>query len=265
MSDTVVDVSNEEGQEKHGLSTAARRKAKVHRPRHSKRFLALEKTFDGEAIVEPTAAVDLVKKLATAKFDETVDVAVKLGVDPRHGDQMVRGTTSLPFGTGKTSIVWVFARGAQADAALAAGADVVGAEDLIERIQKDGGAACDTIIATPDMMPIVGRVGQILRTKMPNPKAGTVSPNAAAVVTEIKNATRVEYRVDKAGIIHAPIGKVSYPAENLLANLTALVGALVKAKPSASKGKYLLNTTVSSSMGPGVKVDVALLQKMLEK
>jgi large subunit ribosomal protein L1 len=115
------------------------------------------------------------------------------------------------------------------------------------------------------MMPIVGRVGQILRTKMPNPKAGTVSPNAAAVVTEIKNATRVEYRVDKAGIIHAPIGKVSYPAENLLANLTALVGALVKAKPSASKGKYLLNTTVSSSMGPGVKVDVALLQKMLEK
>ena len=137
--------------------------------------------------------------------------AVNLGVDPRHGDQMVRGTTNLPHGTGKSRVVWVFARGEKAEDARAAGADVVGAEDLVERIQKEGGATCDILVASPDMMPLVGRLGQILKQKMPNPKAGTVSPNIGQVVRDIKGATRAEYRVDKNGIIHAPIGKASYP------------------------------------------------------
>ncbi len=251
--------------EKSGLSTAARRHAKAGKPKHSKRFLALDKTLPVDHVYEVEAALAKVKELATAKFDETIDVAVNLGVDPRHGDQMVRGTTNLPFGTGKSRIVWVFARGEKAADALAAGADVVGAEDLMERIQKEGGASCDLLVASPDMMPLVGRLGQILKAKMPNPKAGTVSPNVGQVVRDIKGATRAEYRVDKNGIIHAPIGKASYPIENLQANFVALMNALVKAKPAASKGKYLRRIKLSSSMGPSLEVDTVSVQKVADR
>ena len=257
----------EEGEsaEKSGLSTAARRKAKAGRAKHSKRFLALERSAGTDATYAPDAAFAKVKELATAKFDETVETAIILGVDPRHGDQMVRGTTNLPFGTGKSRVVWAFARGANADAARAAGADVVGAEDLVERIQREGGASCDILVASPDMMPLVGRLGQVLKQKMPNPKAGTVSPNIGQVVTDIKRATRAEYRVDKNGIIHAPIGKASYPAEQLHDNFVTLVSALLKAKPAAAKGKYLKKITVTSTMGPGLNIDLAATQALAER
>jgi large subunit ribosomal protein L1 len=254
----------EEGGEKHGLSTAARRKAKVNRAKHSQRYLGIAKKNKGDEVVTLEAALASVKANATAKFDETIEIAVNLGVDPRHGDQMVRGTTNLPFGTGKSRVVWVFARGEKADDARAAGADVVGAEDLMERIQKEGGASCDILVASPDMMLLVGRLGQILKAKMPNPKAGTVSPNVGQVVRDIKGATRAEYRVDKNGIIHGPIGKASYPVENLKANFVALLSALVKAKPAAAKGKYVKRINVSSTMGPSVEVDVADAQKAAE-
>lgn len=260
-----TNVAGQTDTEKHGLSTAARRKAKVNRAKHSKRFLALAKTVTPDLVAELDAGIARVKELATAKFDETVEVAINLGVDPRHGDQMVRGTTNLPFGTGKSRVVWVFARGEKADDARAAGADVVGAEDLMERIQKEGGASCDLLVASPDMMPLVGRLGQILKAKMPNPKAGTVSPNVAQVVRDIKGATRAEYRVDKNGIIHAPIGKASYPLENLHANFVALLGALVKAKPAAAKGKYVKRIKIASTMGPSVEIDVATALKAAEK
>ncbi len=254
----------EEKSEKLGVSTAARRHNKVGRTRHSKRFLALEKSAGIGKIYEHVEAIAKIKELATAKFDETIETAINLGVDPRHGDQMVRGTTVLPYGTGKSQVVWVFARGEKAADALAAGADVVGAEDLLERIQKEGGASCDILVASPDMMPLVGRVGQILKQKMPNPKAGTVSPNVAQVVKEIKGATRAEYRVDKNGIIHAAIGKASYPAEHIEKNLLALINALLKAKPSASKGKYLKKISLTSSMGPSLQLDAAMVQKIAE-
>lgn len=254
-----------EGAEKSGLSTAARRKAKAGHAKHSKRFLGLIKGLNTDAPMEPDAALVRIKELATAKFDETVEAAINLGVDPRHGDQMVRGTTNLPYGTGKSRVVWVFARGEKADDARAAGADVVGAEDLVERIQKAGGCDCDLLVATPDMMPLVGRLGQILKARMPNPKAGTVSANVAQVVKDIKGATRAEYRVDKNGIIHAPIGKASFPVEHLHANFAALINALVKAKPAAAKGKYLRKITVTSTMGPSLQVDTILAQKLAEK
>lgn len=256
--------AQEEAPEKHGLSTAARRKAKSNKAKHSKRFTALTKGLDKLEGLDLDAALVKVKELATAKFDETVESAINLGVDPRHGDQMVRGTTNLPHGTGKSRIVWAFARGEKAEDARAAGADFVGAEDLVERIQKEGGADCDILVASPDMMPLVGRLGQILKQKMPNPKAGTVSANVGQVVRDIKQATRAEYRVDKNGIVHAPIGKASYPVENLHANFLALVTALVKAKPASSKGKYLKKVTLTSSMGPGIPVDVAAVQKLTE-
>jgi large subunit ribosomal protein L1 len=258
-----VEVSAE-APEKQGLSTAARRKAKVNRAKHSQRYLAIAKTVKAEEVLTVDEALARVKANATAKFDETVEIAVNLGVDPRHGDQMVRGTTNLPFGTGKSRVVWVFARGEKAEDARAAGADVVGAEDLMERIQKEGGAACDLLVASPDMMALVGRLGQILKAKMPNPKAGTVSPNVGQVVRDIKGATRAEYRVDKNGIIHGPIGKASYPVENLHANFAALLAALIKAKPAAAKGKYVKRVSVSSTMGPSVVVDVADAQKAAE-
>ena len=258
--------SEEEETAKSGLSTAARRKAKVSRARHSKRFTALEKSLPTKETFFATAeGLSKIKSLATAKFDETIETAVNLGVDPRHGDQMVRGTTNLPFGTGKSRVVWVFARGDKAADATAAGADLVGAEDLLEKIQKEGGAACDLLVATPDMMPLVGRLGQILKQKMPNPKAGTVSPNIGQVVKDIKGATRAEYRVDKNGIIHAPIGKASFPVENLQANFVALIGALLKAKPGSSKGKYLKKVSITSSMGPSLILDVADVLKISEK
>ncbi len=202
-------------------------------------------------------AIAIVKANATSKFDETVEVALNLGVDPRHADQMVRGVVTLPKGTGKTVRVGVFAKGAKADEATAAGADVVGAEDLMEAIQG-GKIDFDRCIATPDMMGLVGRLGKILGPKgmMPNPKLGTVTMDVAGAVKAAKGG-QVEYRVEKAGIIHSGIGKASFPAEDLRANFDALVDAVVKAKPAGAKGKYLRKVAMSSSMGPGVKVDTA--------
>ncbi|WP_404711559.1 50S ribosomal protein L1 [Sphingomonas sp. MMS24-J13] len=202
-------------------------------------------------------AIALARTNATAKFDETIEVALNLGVDPRHADQMVRGVVTLPKGTGKSVRVGVFARGAKADEAREAGAEVVGAEDLLETIQG-GTIDFDRCIATPDMMGLVGRLGKVLGPKglMPNPKLGTVTMNVAEAVKAAKGG-QVEYRVEKAGIIHSGIGKASFPAEDLRANFDALVDAVVKAKPTGAKGKYLKKIAVSSSMGPGIKVDVA--------
>ncbi|WP_294288318.1 50S ribosomal protein L1 [uncultured Sphingomonas sp.] len=214
-------------------------------------------TVDSEKLHGVDEAIGIVKSNATAKFDETVEVALNLGVDPRHADQMVRGVVTLPKGTGKTVRVGVFAKGAKADEARAAGADVVGAEDLMETIQG-GTIDFDRCIATPDMMGVVGRLGKVLGPKglMPNPKLGTVTMNVAEAVKAAKGG-QIEYRVEKAGIIHAGLGKASFPAEDLRANFDALVDAVVKAKPSGAKGKYLRKVALSSSMGPGVKVDVA--------
>jgi len=200
-----------------------------------------------------------VKSHATSKFDETVEVAFALGVDPRHADQMVRGVVTLPKGTGKTVRVGVFARGDKADEARAAGADVVGAEDLLEIVQG-GTIDFERCIATPDMMGLVGRLGKVLGPKglMPNPKLGTVTPNVGEAVKAAKGG-QIEYRVEKAGIIHAGIGKASFAAEDLRANFDALMDAVTKAKPAGAKGKYLQKVAVSSTMGPGVKVDVAEL------
>ena len=202
-------------------------------------------------------AISLAKTNATAKFDETIEVALNLGVDPRHADQMVRGVVTLPKGTGKTVRVGVFAKGAKADEAREAGADVVGAEDLLEIVQG-GKIEFDRCIATPDMMGLVGRLGKVLGPKglMPNPKLGTVTMDVAGAVKAAKGG-QVEYRVEKAGIIHSGIGKASFPAEDLRANFDALVDAVIKAKPSGAKGKYLKKVAVSSSMGPGIKVDPA--------
>jgi len=202
-------------------------------------------------------AIAMAKQNATAKFDETIEVALNLGVDPRHADQMVRGVVNLPKGTGKTVRVGVFARGPKADEAREAGADVVGAEDLMEQIQG-GKIDFDRCIATPDMMGVVGRLGKVLGPKglMPNPKLGTVTMNVAQAVKDAKSG-QVEYRVEKAGIIHSGIGKASFPAEDLRANFDALVDAVVKAKPSGAKGKYVRKVAISSTMGPGIKVDTA--------
>ncbi len=202
-------------------------------------------------------AIGLLKSMASTKFDETLEVAINLGVDPRHADQMVRGVVNLPKGTGKDVRVAVFARGAKADEATAAGAEVVGAEDLMEAIQG-GKIDFDRVIATPDMMGVVGRLGKVLGPKglMPNPKLGTVTMDVKKAVTDAKSG-QVEFRVEKAGIIHAGIGKASFPAEDLKANFDAFVDAIVKAKPAGAKGKYLQKVALSSTMGPGVKVDVS--------
>jgi large subunit ribosomal protein L1 len=214
-------------------------------------------TVDREKLYGITEAIALAKAGATSKFDETIEIAMNLGVDPRHADQMVRGVVTLPKGTGKTVRVGVFAKGAKAEEALAAGADVVGAEDLMELVQG-GTIDFDRCIATPDMMGIVGRLGKILGPKglMPNPKLGTVTMNVAAAVEAAKGG-QIEYRVEKAGIIHSGIGKASFPAEDLRANFDALVDAIVKAKPAGAKGKYVKKVAVSSTMGAGIKVDVA--------
>ncbi|MFD1786573.1 50S ribosomal protein L1 [Sphingomonas floccifaciens] len=214
-------------------------------------------TVDAEKLHGVDEAIGIVKANATSKFDETVEIALNLGVDPRHADQMVRGVVTLPKGTGKTVRVGVFAKGAKADEARAAGADVVGAEDLMETVQG-GTIDFDRCIATPDMMGVVGRLGKVLGPKglMPNPKLGTVTMNVAEAVKAAKGG-QIEYRVEKAGIIHAGLGKASFPAEDLRANFDALVDAVIKAKPSGAKGKYVRKVALSSSMGPGVKVDVA--------
>lgn len=219
-----------------------------------------QKAFEGK--VDPNThykveeAIGLVKSLATAKFDETVEVAINLGVDPRHADQMVRGVVNLPKGTGKDVRVAVFAKGDKAEEAKKAGAEIVGAEDLMEAIQG-GQSDFDRVIATPDMMGIVGRLGKVLGPKglMPNPKLGTVTPNVAQAVKDAKSG-QVEFRVEKAGIIHAGIGKASFPEADLKANFDAFVDAIVKAKPTGAKGKYVKKVALSSSMGPGVRLDL---------
>ena len=214
-------------------------------------------TVDREKLYGVDEAIGLARTGASSKFDETIEVALNLGVDPRHADQMVRGVVTLPAGTGKTVRVGVFARGLKADEAREAGADVVGAEDLMETIQG-GTIDFDRCIATPDMMGVVGRLGKVLGPKglMPNPKLGTVTMNVAQAVKDAKGG-QVEYRVEKAGIIHSGIGKASFPAEELRRNFDALVDAVVKAKPSGAKGKYVRKIAISSTMGAGIKVDVA--------
>lgn len=224
-----------------------------------KRVAASREGIDRKKFYPLTEALGLIKERATAKFDETVEVAINLGVDPRHADQMVRGVVQLPHGTGKTVRVAVFARGLKADEATAAGADIVGAEELVETIQK-GEINFDRCIATPDMMPLVGRLGKVLgpRGLMPNPKVGTVTQDVAAAVKASKGGA-VEFRVEKAGIVHAGVGKASFTAEALLDNVRALVDAVQKARPTGAKGTYLQRLSVSSTMGPGVKVEVGSL------
>lgn len=234
---------------------------------HSNRYLSLVKQVDTKPLYSPLDAIRKAKETATAKFDESIDMAVNLGVDPRKSEQMVRGVVNLPHGTGKKQRVLVFAKGEQAEAARAAGADLVGAEDIVEQIQKGwkGWKNFDLIVAGQDMMPLIGRIGSILKARMPNPKSGTVSPNPAKVVEDIKQASRVEYRVDKAGIVHVPIGRASYSEEQLLENFAVALNALLKAKPATSKGRYLQKITLSSTMGPGFKVDPNEAQKLAEQ
>ncbi|WP_428485732.1 50S ribosomal protein L1 [Rhodopila sp.] len=225
----------------------------------NKRLLAAQAAVDSSRSYPLVDAIKLVKSISKAKFDETIEMSMNLGIDPRHADQMVRGLTSLPNGTGKTVRVAVFARGAKADEALAAGADVVGADDLAEKVQA-GDLGFDRCIATPDMMGIVGRLGKVLgpRGLMPNPRLGTVTMDVKGAVTAAK-AGQVEFRAEKAGIIHAGIGKVSFEEDKLLENARALADAIQRAKPTGAKGTYLQGASVSSTMGPGVRVDVSTL------
>jgi ribosomal protein L1, bacterial/chloroplast len=225
--------------------------------KHGKKYIEAAKLIDSEATYEALEAIELVKKAATAKFDETVEVAVRLGVDPRKQDQAVRGVVVLPNGTGKTKRVLVFAKGEKAKEAEAAGADYVGDSDMINKIQQ-GWFDFDVCVATPDMMAEVGKLGRILGGKglMPNPKAGTVTFDVSKAVAEIK-AGKIEYRLDRAGQILAPIGKVSFDAEKLSENLKTLIDALNRAKPASAKGVYLKNIAISSTMGPGARVNVA--------
>ena len=221
-----------------------------------KKYQESAKQIEKNMQYDPAEGLALICKTASAKFDETVELHVKLGVDSRHADQQVRGAIVLPHGTGKTVRVLVFAKGDKADAAREAGADYVGDMDLVEKIQKENWFDFDVVVATPDMMGVVGRLGKVLGPKglMPSPKAGTVTPNVGAAVKEIK-AGKVEYRLDKTNIIHCPIGKVSFGAEKLQENMDTLVKAVVKAKPAAAKGQYIRSCTVASTMGPGVKVN----------
>ncbi len=221
-----------------------------------KKYVDSAKLIDRAAQYDVTEAMELVIKTATAKFDETVELHVKLGVDSRHADQQVRGAIVLPHGTGKTARVLVFAKGDKADEARAAGADFVGDMDMVEKIQKENWFDFDVVVATPDMMGVVGRLGKLLGPKglMPSPKAGTVTPNVTQAVNEIK-AGKVEYRLDKTNIIHCPIGKVSFGPEKLGDNLNALMGAIVKAKPAAAKGQYVKSCVAAATMGPGVKLN----------
>ncbi|HEX8467008.1 MAG TPA: 50S ribosomal protein L1 [Allosphingosinicella sp.] len=223
----------------------------------SKNRKAIEAAVDRTRLYGVDEAIETLKANVKSKFDETIEIALNLGVDPRHADQMVRGVVTLPAGTGKDVRVAVFARGAKAEEATAAGADVVGAEDLMETIQG-GTIDFDRVIATPDMMGIVGRLGKVLGPKglMPNPKLGTVTPNVTEAVRAAKGG-QVEFRVEKAGIIHSGIGKASFPAEDLKRNFQAFVDAIVRAKPAGAKGKYVQKVALSSTMGPGLKVDVA--------
>ena len=225
-----------------------------------KKYIDSTKLVDRSVQYEVADAMDLVVKTAPAKFDETVEIHVKLGVDSRHADQQVRGAIVLPNGTGKTRKVLVFAKDAKIDEAKEAGADYVGGMELVEKITKENWFDFDVVVATPDMMGVVGRLGKVLGPKglMPSPKAGTVTPNVGNAVKEVK-AGKIEYRLDKTNIIHCPIGKVSFGAEKLAENMTTLLGAVIKAKPAAAKGQYIRSCVVASTMGPGVKVNAAKL------
>ncbi|MCR4892709.1 MAG: 50S ribosomal protein L1 [Lachnospiraceae bacterium] len=223
--------------------------------KHGKKYVEAAKNIDRMKQYEPTEALDLAKKAATAKFDETIEVHIRTGCDGRHADQQVRGAVVLPNGTGRSVKVLVFAKGGKLDEAQEAGADFVGGEELLPRIQKEGWLDFDVVVATPDMMGVVGRLGKILGPKglMPNPKAGTVTMDVAKAIKDIK-AGKVEYRLDKANIIHVPIGKASFSTEQLTENFNALISALVKARPSAVKGQFMKSISVAPTMGPGVKV-----------
>jgi len=224
--------------------------------KHGKKYAESAKLIDPLKAYDPTEAIDLVLQTAKAKFDETIELSVRLGVDPRHADQQVRGAVVLPHGTGRTVRVLVFAKGDKAKEAEAAGADFVGAEELVTRIQSENWFGFDVVVATPDMMGVVGRLGRVLGPKglMPNPKSGTVTMDVTRAIEDIK-AGKVEYRVDKTAIVHCPIGKKSFEPEKLSENLSVLMDAIVKAKPSAAKGVYLRSVVLSSTMGPGVKVN----------
>ena len=228
--------------------------------KHGKKYLEAAKAVDRSIQYDPADAISTVKKLATAKFDETIEVHIKTGCDGRHADQQIRGAVVLPHGTGKQVRVLVFAKGAKADEAVAAGAEFVGAEELIPRIQNDGWFDYDVVVATPDMMGVVGRLGRVVGPKglMPNPKAGTVTMDVTKAVKEIK-AGKIEYRLDKTNIIHVPIGKASFTEEQLSDNFQTLIGAINKAKPATLKGQYLKSVTLAPTMGPGVKVNTLKL------
>ncbi|MCR4717992.1 MAG: 50S ribosomal protein L1 [Lachnospiraceae bacterium] len=225
-----------------------------------KRYVEATKIVDKSATYDVAEAVSLVKKSASAKFDETVEAHIRLGVDSRHADQQVRGAVVLPHGTGKKVRVLVFAKGPKADEAQAAGADFVGAEELIPKIQNDGWLDFDVVVATPDMMGVVGRLGKVLGPKglMPNPKAGTVTMDVTKAIEDIK-AGKIEYRLDKANIIHVPIGKASFSEEQLSDNFQTLMDAVIKAKPASAKGTYLRSVVIASTMGPGVKLNTTKL------
>jgi len=226
-----------------------------------KRYLDVMKRLDRTRLYSPAEAVEIVKSLASAKFDETVELAVRLGVDPRRADQIVRGSLTLPAGTGRSLRVAVFAAGENAAEARAAGADIVGADDLIARIENDGFLDFDVAIATPDLMAQVGRLGRVLgpRGLMPNPRTGTVTNDVAKTVAEYRSG-RIEYRTDRVGNIHVPVGKVSFEPSQLLENIRAVLDELQRAKPAAAKGKYVRSVTLSSTMGPGVRVDPARIK-----
>jgi len=226
--------------------------------KHGKKYGEAAKLVDRATQYDPAEAISLVKKTATAKFDETVEVHIRTGCDGRHAEQQIRGAVVLPNGTGKTVKVLVFAKGAKLDEAQAAGADFVGGDELIPKIQNEGWLDFDVVVATPDMMGVVGRLGKVLGPKglMPNPKAGTVTMDVTKAVNEIK-AGKIEYRLDKSNIIHVPVGKASFSEEALAENYKALMDAIMKAKPSALKGQYLKSITLASTMGPGVKVSTA--------
>ena len=230
--------------------------------KRGKKYLESAKLVDRTKLHEPAEALALVKEIAKAKFDETVEVHIRLGVDSRHADQQVRGAVVLPHGTGKTVRVLVFAKGEKATEAEQAGADYVGADDMITKIQKENWFEFDVVVATPDMMGVVGRLGRVLGPKglMPNPKAGTVTMDVAKAISEIK-AGKIEYRLDKTNIIHCPIGKCSFEQSKLIDNFRTLLDAVVKAKPSAAKGQYLRSVVVTSTMGPGIKINQ---QKVLD-
>ena len=221
-----------------------------------KRYKELVKQYDRLASFDPAEAIELVQKTGNAKFDETVELHIRLGVDSRHADQQVRGAVVLPHGTGRTKRVLVFAKGPKADEARDGGADFVGAEDMVDKIRNENWFDYDVVVATPDMMGVVGRLGKILGPKglMPNPKSGTVTMDVAKAITEIK-AGKIEYRLDKTNIIHCPIGRVSFGQEKLAENFKTLMDAIVKAKPSAARGQYLKSVTIASTMGPGIRIN----------